>query len=465
MKIPIAKGIYTTSGYDFRESYPVNMTVVVQNTGVDEAYLRTAEGIEFHFQLPFYPDRGGINWRGDHYRVVGANLIKYGPGASYTLIGGLLGGTSSQVTMDYSFDRLAIAIEGKLYYYDGTTLNYVTDPDLGYVVDMVWVDGYFMTTDGQYLIVTDLNNPYAVNPLKYGSSEADSDPIKALLKVKNEVYALNRHTTEIFDNVGGQLFPFARIEGAQIQKGVIGTHACAVINDAIVFVGGGRNESPSIYIGSNGNAIKIATREIDLKLSSYTESQLSQIIVESRTTLDQILLYVHLPDQTLLYDLSASKVFGSPVWSILSSGNNELKTYRARNFVWVHDKWWAGDPTSQNIGTMNLNEPKHFTDDVGWEFRTSIIFNGTKKALVHKVELVGLYGRSSIKRTIFTSHSRDGVTWSLERLATTGDYGLRESRVVWFQNGIIDMARVQKFRGIGIASFAMLDMQLEDLAV
>jgi hypothetical protein len=65
----------------------------------------------------------------------------------------------------------------------------VTDPDLGVVLDVVWVDGYFMTTDGEFLVVTELTDPTQVNPLKYGSSEVDPDPVVALLKLRNEVYA------------------------------------------------------------------------------------------------------------------------------------------------------------------------------------------------------------------------------------------------------------------------------------
>jgi hypothetical protein len=71
---------------------------------------------------------------------------------------------------------------------------------------VVWVDGYFMTTDGEFLVITELNNPFAVDPLKYGSSEADPDPVKSLLKLRNEVYALNRHTIEVFDNTGRRAF-------------------------------------------------------------------------------------------------------------------------------------------------------------------------------------------------------------------------------------------------------------------
>ena len=76
-----------------------------------------------------------------------------------------------------------------------------------------------MLTDGEFLIVTELNDPFSVSPLKYGSSEADPDPVKAILKLRNEPYALNRYTIEVFDNVGGEGFPFQRIEGAQTQTG------------------------------------------------------------------------------------------------------------------------------------------------------------------------------------------------------------------------------------------------------
>ncbi len=92
------------------------------------------------------------------------------------------------------------------------------------------MDGYFLSTDGEFLIVTELNDPTQVNPLKYGSSEADPDPVNAVLKLRNEVYAINRNTIEVFDNAGGDLFPFQRIEGAQIQKGAIGTFALASLS-------------------------------------------------------------------------------------------------------------------------------------------------------------------------------------------------------------------------------------------
>ena len=129
-------------------------------------------------------------------------------------------------SFDYSFDYLAINAGTSLYLYSGT-LKQVTDSNLGVVHDVIWIDGYFMTSDSNNIVVTELNNPFEVNPLKYGSSEVDPDPIVGLIKLRNEVYVLNRHTIEVFDNVGGEFFPFQRIDGAQVMNCLLYTSDAA----------------------------------------------------------------------------------------------------------------------------------------------------------------------------------------------------------------------------------------------
>jgi hypothetical protein len=272
MQIPILDGIFTDSSPNFRTSYPVNLVPVPKSTGISEGYLRPADGIVKTGDGPG-ANRGGLNWNGALYRVMGTKLVIVAENGTVTTIGDV--GTGGRVTMTYSFDYLAIASGGRLYLYDGSSLAQVTDSDLGVALTVVWVDGYFMTTDGEFLVITELNNPFAVDPLKYGSSEADPDPVKALLKLRNEIYALNRHTIEVFDNLGTTGFPFQRITGAQIQKGALGTHTCCVFTEAIAFMGSGTNESISVYLGANGSASKIATREIEEILAGYTEDQLS----------------------------------------------------------------------------------------------------------------------------------------------------------------------------------------------
>jgi hypothetical protein len=465
MQIPILSGIYTDNGPDLRTSYPVNLVPVPKNSGISAGFLRPADGIVANGIGPGI-DRGGVNWQGGCYRVMGTKLVSVASDGTVTTLGDV--GSGDLVTFDYSFDRLAIASGGRLYYWNGTTLTQVTDPDLGTVLDVVWVDGYFMTTDGTSLVVTELSDPTQVNPLKYGSSEVDPDPVVALLKLRNEVYALNRNTIEVFDNVGGDFFPFQRIDGAQIQKGVIGTHACCVYLEAIAFLGGGRNEAPGIYIGANASATKISTQEIDDILLGYTESQLSAVKLESRNDKSHQHLYIHLPDRTLVYDGAASQELGQQVWFILTTATTGFEQYRARNLVWAYDKWLVGDPQSSSVGYLVQDTGNHWGQIVRWEFGTLIVYNDAKGALFNELELVSLTGRVAlgVNPIITTSYSLDGVNWGQDRPIRVGATGETQKRLVWFRNGSMGHWRIQRFRGDSQAhlSFARLEAQIEPLA-
>jgi hypothetical protein len=465
MQIPILNGIYTDNGPDFRTSYPVNMVPVPKNSGISSGFLRPGDGIVANGSGPGI-DRGGINWNGTCYRVMGTKLVTVASNGAVTVLGDVGGPINTLVTMDYSFDRLAIASGGRLYYWNGA-LTQVTDPDLGVVLDVCWVDGYFMTTDGTSLVVTELSDPTQVNPLKYGSSEVDPDPVVALLKLRNEVYALNRNTIEVFDNVGGDFFPFQRIDGAQIQKGVIGTFGCCVFMEMVAFLGSGRNEAPGIYMGANATANKVSTQEIDEILLQYTEAQLAQVKLEARNDKAHQHLYVHLPDRTLVYDAAASEALGEIVWFTLTTTVVGFSQYRARNLVWAYDKWLIGDPQSSNIGYLVDTIGTHWGQKVRWEFGTLIAYNEGNGALFHELELVSLTGRVAlgVDPIITTSYSLDGLSWSQDRPLRVGTTGNTKKRLAWFQQGSMRNWRIQRFRGDSDAhlAFARLEAQIEGL--
>lgn len=466
MQIPILNGAYTDNGPDIRTAYPVNLMPVPVGSDISKGYLRPADGLVANGTGPGV-DRGGINWNGVCYRVMGTKLVTVASNGAVTVLGDVGGPVNTLVTMDYSFDRLAIASGGRLYYWNGV-LTQVTDPDLGVVLDVCWVDGYFMTTDGTSLVVTELTDPTQVNPLKYGSSEVDPDPVVALLKLRNEVYALNRNTIEVFDNIGGAFFPFQRIEGAQIQKGVIGTFACCVFVETVAFLGSGRNESPGIYLGANAGAQKISTQEIDDLLLTYTEVQLAQVKLEARNDKAHQHLYIHLPDRTIVYDAAASQTLEQQVWFTLSTSVVGFAQYRARNFVWAYDKWLVGDPQSSNIGYMVQDIGSHWGQIVRWEFGTLIVYNEGKGALFNQLELVSLTGRVAlgVDPIITTSYSTDGMVWSQDRPIRVGTIGNTNKRLCWFQQGHMRNWRIQRFRGDSQAhlSFVRLEAQIEPLA-
>ena len=464
MNVPIISGIYTNQDSDFRTSYPRNFITVPKQTGISSSYLRPAPGIVKLGEGPGI-DRGGINWRDECYRVMNTKLLKILPDGTYEIIGDV--GGSGQVTFDYSFTYLAVCSSYNFFLYDGTNFSQVTDPDLGPVIDFIWVDGYFMTTDGTSLVVTELNNPFEVNPLKYGSSEVNPDPILSVKKINDEPYALNRYTIEVFQNIGGDLFPFQRIPGALIQKGCLGTYTNCIFMERLAFLGGGLNESISVWSGKNGETTKLSTREIDQIINSYPIEILKNCLLEAKVENNSQYLYIHLPDQTLVYDGVASLELEVPIWVVLTTSLIGLGTYRCKNMVRCYNRWIVGDPLSSNLGYLTDSISSCYGELVGWDFSTPIFYNKTKGVIFTRLELTSLTGRSVLgdDSTIWTQYSLDGEQWSQEKGIMAGKEGERMKRLVWFRQGNMRNFRIQKFRGTSDAqsSFAALEVDLESL--
>jgi hypothetical protein len=147
MQVPILSGIYADNTPELRTAYPVNMVPVPKASGISNGFLRPGDGIVANGTGPGV-DRGGINWNGVCYRVMGTKLVTVASNGTVTVLGDVGGPTTELVTMDYSFDVLAIASGGRLYYWipvnttatsvwnpTAPILRQVTDPDLGVVLD------------------------------------------------------------------------------------------------------------------------------------------------------------------------------------------------------------------------------------------------------------------------------------------------------------------------------------------
>jgi hypothetical protein len=356
MRLPMISGVTADSSAEFGTSRPVNLEIVAVDNKIAKAQFRATSGA---ITLSAGPgiDRGGINWNGTLYRVMGTKLVGVSATGNITEIGDV--GGSGPVSMDFGFERLGIRSGTDLYYLEENThFAKVTDTDLGPVIDMLWIDGYFMTTDGENIIVTELNNPTSVLPLKYGSAEEDPDMVTGLIKARNEAYALGQYTIQVFQNVGGSGFPFQTVKGASIPVGCVGPSAKCLFADSFAFVGSSRNEALGVYLAGSGTATRISSRDVDDELAKVTDP--SDIILENRTSRAERRLLVHLPDKTLVFLMNASKILGEPVWYVAQSGSGE--PYRIRNAVACYGKTFVGDASGNLLGELTDSVSTHFGD-------------------------------------------------------------------------------------------------------
>lgn len=425
VQIPIMSGLKASEDSSFDQSYPINLEPVVIDSGISKGFLRFPPGIATFGTGPGL-DRGGIDWNGDHFRVMGSRLVRVTSDGAVANLGNV-GDDTKPVSFDYSFDYLSIGSAGNLFYWDQVGgLRQVTDGDLGTVLDHVFIGGYNMTTDGEALVVTELANPMAVDPLKYGSSESDPDPITALKVLRNEVYAINRYTIDVLRNVGGNGFPFAMIPGAIVPRGCVSRSAICHVGETLVMVGSARGEALGVYQVGAGQTNKLSTREIDEILAEVEEP--AAIVCESLSHGDQMRVLIHLPDQTLVFLPESSNETNQRVWYVRQG---EAGRYRPRFFTLSYGEWLCGDVSSSTIGRLDATLTTDFGEVRPWQFQTQFLYNESRGAIVHSVELIGLPGRVPFNTSgsVFFSCSRDGEAWSEERSVSTGGVGQRAQRV------------------------------------
>ncbi len=457
--IPMLSGIVATEQAEFVDSYPLNLEPVPIDSKISRGQFRGAPGA---VQIATGPgiDRGGIAWNGTCYRVMGDKLVSLSA-ANAIVQHGTVGGTGP-VTLDYSYDRLGIRSDTALWYFDGESVVQVTDEDLGPVVDLIWIDGYWMTTDGTHVVVTELSDPTSVHPLKYGSAEEDPDPITGLIKLRGEPYVLGRYTIQVFRNVGGNGFPFQVMKGATIPFGCVGPLAKCLFSETFAFVGGARGEGLGVYIAGQGSARRISVPVLDRLLDALPDPTAVQL--EARSWQGRQRLLVHLPEETWVFCAEATGVAELPVWYRARSGRGE--PYRLRNAVLANGAMVVGDTASAALGTLSYDFTEHFGDDVEWRFDAGLLYNEGKGGIVHTVELIGLPGRGAAEGTAFLSMSRDGETFSVERGISMGRPGQRTKRMQWRPHTRFSNYLGFRFRGYGKAlpGFARLEADIRPLA-
>lgn len=430
--LPMIKGDRQDK-FDYRSNLPVNLTAVIRQIKGDQGYLLTHDGLTEFAQTSGKARGAAFNEKfNKHYRVSGDTFEEISPTGEVTTIGITSG--DGVCSLSNSFNTQAILTDGKLFLWDNASLIQVTDPDLGFPIDITWFRGIYVMTDGEFLFHTDIVNEFSISPLKYSSSEFSSDKILAVARDDhNQILAFNRYSTEYFyfdASVPSGTSVLVSIPQASNKIGIVGTH-CQTLLDGLFFILGGRqNESISVHILNAGQESTIATREIDQLISKYTESQLANVVLESRTVDRDKFLIIHLPGETLLYNHTVGMKIGlEAAWTYVKTGVDVDEVWRAKFGLFDPRaaKWIYGDIKENKLSFLDDKSAAQYGNQVECICYTPIIAE-LETMSIDEFEIKTIAGFSTSDFTSAFSLSYDGITYGTEywnEISAEGDYNKR----------------------------------------
>ena len=188
----------------------------------------------------------------------------------------------------------------------------------GYVT---YHDGYFIVSDttSSFWYLSALNNGLswqwgAGSTYVAGRILTKPTTCQAVLRAPgkgNLIYVFGENVTEMWQNVGAQLFPYQRNSSVSIDYGCISTTTIAAMDNYIAFLGANEKSGPVIMISEGGGFTHLSTDGIDFKLADLVSPGLSYAFFYKIDghVFYQITFYDPRDNYTLIYDFNTKKFF------------------------------------------------------------------------------------------------------------------------------------------------------------
>lgn len=354
---------------------------------------------------------------------------------------GVIEGTVRCSFADNGTQLLVLVPGGKGYIVDENldpVVQEITDADFtttnGVPLYVVYIDGYFVvSTDEKKFKVSSINDGFTWSALDFGAALVDPDDIVAPFVFRNDLYISGSQTIESFENIGGAGFPFQRINGFVIPKGVKAPASIAVFNNSVHWIGAGEGEGVAVWSLEGSNAVKVSTNAIDIKLQSLSETDQENIFSWVYAEDGHYFIGFSSSKFTLVYDTSTG------LWHERESlvtdvfGNTETKRCRYNSLVQAYGYVWAGDLEDGRIGQLRRDIYKEYDEALRMLFTTSTLSNMGNSFTIPKIEMFlqpGV-GNSEVRNPLVNVRvSRDGYTFSEYKRYSIGSIGEYMKRTI-----------------------------------
>lgn len=470
MILPFTSGFYQSDSLPFSSQQCINWYVNrAQAPALAEECLFRTPGLNQLATSGTAANRGAWVMNGVPYFVNGTTLYKLESDLSTLTSIGTITGTA-KVSMADNGTQLLILVPGStgyIYTEATSTLSTISDSDFtanGNPQYVVFIDGYFvLTTDSKKFICSALNDGTSYDALDFGTAEANPDDIVAPVVFKNQLFIAGSETIEAYQNIGGSGFPFQR-SGLYLAKGVKSPLSFTVSNDTFMWVGGGKNESPAIWMFAGNTAEKVSTTAIDNLLQDLTVTQLNDISAWSYAEKGAYFVGFTLPSTTIVVDTITGKWHERK--SRVTAGDRvDTVKHRVQSVVNAYNKILAGDAFDGRIGEYSTSILDEYGTAIIRTVTTQPFQNQMEDFFIPSLEMTvenGVGNSDAEDPQITLEISKDGGrNYGPKRSRSIGKIGKYHQRAIWRRCGRVTQSAILRFTVSDPVDTALLQLNGE----
>lgn len=383
-------------------------------------------GLAYFLELPTTPIKG-LHKVGDRaFAVTPTKLYEIFKNGSYNELGDV--NLTGHVVIDDNGYQLVMVDGFSGYYYDTREDEVsIIDVDGFYPSSTVtYQDGYFIfnrTGTSQFFLSDLLSVEF--DPLDYASAEGQPDILVAVLSDHREVFMFGVDTIEVWYNSGASLFPFARNQGAFVEKGCAAPYSIVKQDNTVYFVG----SDLMVYTMAGYTPSKISNEAVDNDLKGVDVSNATAYTYQEDGHLFYMLT-IPANNVTWCYDISTG------AWHKRTS--YQFGRHLSNSIVFFDNKNLVGDFQNGRIYQMVSN---YYTDDgepIIREFTLPVVNNGRDFITVNSLEFdidsgIGLTNGQGSDPQMRVFYSKDngntyGQNFKVGMMGKKGQY-LRRTKV------------------------------------
>ena len=375
MQLEIASGFYQSVSLPLAAQRCINWEPIVpQDEALSKRSLRDVYGIDTRTLTGATItgiNRGFQVVSGVPYLINERSLYSFDSANVVTNHGTING--QGRVSLANNGQYLVIVVPGVTAYVfnnEDSSLTEITDIDFQVSDTVTFKDGFFTFTasDGKQFFVSNLNQPLVYSGLDFGTAETRPDKIVATHVNKNELFVPGENTIERFQNIGGSGFPYQRIRGGDIQKGVHAKFSLVDFDNGFVFLGGDVKELTSVWKVSGGRPERLSTSAVDNAIQEYTEDEIANAFAFTYAPGGNYFVAftftsTRIPSRTLVYDAAATALSGKREWHERQSGVVDDR-WRVAQIVNAYGDLIVADSIDGRIGTLNKDTHTEYSNPI-----------------------------------------------------------------------------------------------------